>query len=327
MREPVPDLRRSGRRRLRVTAAAALAAAVVPSARPAAAGVGVTGCFALNRFLIPDSPLLLGPLGEAGVIVLEGPRMSIATCAPVRITKAGGRHLRAVWRTCTGIAGGVRLRATVAPDCKTLVGTIVARKANVRERFSARLSYCGDGVLDPDGGEQCELGVACGPGTHCGIACHCLVDTAPTDTSTTTSTPIGSTTSTSTLRTATSTSTTSTSTTTSTILAGAVSFAVDVQPILTRKCALAACHGGAPPAQGLDLRTGASYAALVNVPSTECASTRLVVPGDPTTSYVVWKIQNSGPCLFGKRMPVTSALPAANVRTIVGWIAQGARDN
>jgi hypothetical protein len=106
-----------------------------------------------------------------------------------------------------------------------------------------------------------------------------------------------------------------------------VSLATHVQPILTSKCATQLCHGSTPPAQNLDLRVGASYRAMVGVNSTQCTGTKLVAPGDPNNSYVIWKIKNSGPCLLGGRMPPAAPLSAANMSTITAWIEQGALDN
>lgn len=105
-----------------------------------------------------------------------------------------------------------------------------------------------------------------------------------------------------------------------------MSFATQVQPILTSKCATQLCHVP-PPAQNLDLRAGIAYRAMVGVDSTECPGTKLVVPGDPEASYVVHKIRNSGPCLIGTRMPPAVPLSAANRATIIAWIQQGALDN
>lgn len=110
-----------------------------------------------------------------------------------------------------------------------------------------------------------------------------------------------------------------------------VSLANDVQPILSGasgNCALSGCHTGARPAEGLDLSTAAkSYANLVNVLSAECATTKRVAPGDTSASYLAWKLQGSGPCFFGTKMPKTGSLTTAQINTILAWIGEGAPNN
>ena len=107
-----------------------------------------------------------------------------------------------------------------------------------------------------------------------------------------------------------------------------LSFAGQVQPILTANCGGAACHSGNKPAQGLDLGSAAaSYAALVNVASAQCTTTKRVLPSQPTMSYLIWKLQGSGTCFTGSRMPKGAPLSAADMGTISAWIASGAPNN
>jgi len=103
-----------------------------------------------------------------------------------------------------------------------------------------------------------------------------------------------------------------------------VRFSADVQPIL-RRCA--PCHGGPAPAQGLNLREPGTYAAMVGAPSTECAGLMLVAPGLPARSYVHTKLEGSGPCFVGSRMPPGNPLTDEELTTITTWIAQGAPAN
>jgi len=125
----------------------------------------------------------------------------------------------------------------------------------------------------------------------------------------------------------TTTSSTTTSTTTTT-MAGPVSFATDVQPIFTANCALSGCHAGAFPAQGMNLSAGVAYANLVGVTSVECPTFQRVAAGAPSSSYVIFKLQGSGPCFGGSRMPLfADPLPDAQIQTISNWIAQGALNN
>jgi len=118
-------------------------------------------------------------------------------------------------------------------------------------------------------------------------------------------------------------------TTSSTSPAPTVSFSADVQPIFTASCALAGCHGGPSPEEGLDLRAGRSYARLVNVDSRECGQFKRVRPGRPDASYLVFKL--AGPpqaCFSGDRMPDDAPPLAASVQDLIRtWIAEGAPNN
>ena len=83
-------------------------------------------------------------------------------------------------------------------------------------------------------------------------------------------------------------------------------FARDVQPILKAHCV--SCHSGAKAAGGLDL-------------SEPKAMMRAVAKGDPDGSLLVQRIEGHG----GPRMPEGfGPLPAAKVRAIRDWIAEGA---
>jgi len=133
-----------------------------------------------------------------------------------------------------------------------------------------------------------------------------------------------------------STTTTSTTTvtvpdlTTTTTAPAGVSFATDVQPIFTASCALPGCHSGPIPTQGLDLSDGSSYAAVVDRPSTELPTVKLVDPGSATTSYVLWKVGKApeGQSIVGSPMPlIGEPLSLAQVATIRDWVTQGALDN
>jgi hypothetical protein len=163
------------------------------------------------------------------------------------------------------------------------------------------------------------------------VAASTTTSTTAASTSTTTSTPASSTTTTSAATTTTTTTTlpttsttTSTSTTTTTLVTP-VSFSSQVQPIFNASCV--GCHGASSPAAGLNLSAGAAYAALVGKPSTKCASYQLVQAGAPSSSYLVFKLQGSGPCFKGSQMPTGTPLPAAQIQLISNWILQGALNN
>ena len=109
----------------------------------------------------------------------------------------------------------------------------------------------------------------------------------------------------------------------------AVSFSGQVWPIFAVSCASSMCHDANMPAQGLNLGTSTSaYAALVNHGSSECGSNKLVLPGMPDASYLVWKLAGTGPCFTGSQMPkIGQSLPADQITLIRNWISNGAPNN
>lgn len=109
-----------------------------------------------------------------------------------------------------------------------------------------------------------------------------------------------------------------------------VSFAGQIQPIFDASCVDGQCHDATQPAADLLLTAGASYGELVGVPSSQapCAAYQLVEPGQPDRSYLVFKLQGSGACSSGSRMPKAGpALPAAQIQLFRDWIANGAPNN
>jgi len=87
------------------------------------------------------------------------------------------------------------------------------------------------------------------------------------------------------------------------------------------------CHTdvGRTPSGGTNLKAGASFAALVNVPSTGKPGAIRVIPGNPNDSYLVQKLEGA-PGIVGTRMPRTGPphLSDAQVKMIRDWIAAGA---
>ena len=104
------------------------------------------------------------------------------------------------------------------------------------------------------------------------------------------------------------------------------SFAADVHPLfVARGCSgVGACHGGARPAEGLNLSTAAGgFAQLVGVGSSQCPGRTRVVPNDIAASYLVNKLTGSGMCV-GSVMPKGGSLTAAEIDLVRAWIATGA---
>ncbi len=107
--------------------------------------------------------------------------------------------------------------------------------------------------------------------------------------------------------------------------ADGVSFAAQVQPLLAR---CTGCHGS-PGNSGYSVLTYES----VFGPGFEAVGRGMleVVPARPDTSYLLWKLEGSGPNgepISGERMPRGgSPLSADEIELIGTWIAEGALDN
>jgi hypothetical protein len=105
-----------------------------------------------------------------------------------------------------------------------------------------------------------------------------------------------------------------------------VSFAAEVQPILTQYCVM--CHvPGA--AQGGHALYPDAWKSMVNVPSTQ-SPLLLVKPGDPAASYSFLKVTGEHLAAggSGEIMPFPHApLAQDEINTFRQWIEQGAEQN
>ena len=93
--------------------------------------------------------------------------------------------------------------------------------------------------------------------------------------------------------------------------------------VFTPRCV--AHHGPDRAEAGLDLSVGRSFAALVNVPSTQVALD-LVTPNDAENSYLIHKLDGRAG-IVGDRMPDAPFLTAAETDVIKAWINAGAANN
>jgi uncharacterized protein (TIGR03118 family) len=102
------------------------------------------------------------------------------------------------------------------------------------------------------------------------------------------------------------------------------------QTVFTPSCT--GCHNGSQPAGGalpgsMDLRSGSSFASLVNVASLEQPALMRVKPGDPDNSYVIHKLEGTAN-ISGARMPFGGPfLDQATIDEVKSWIAGGAQNN
>jgi hypothetical protein len=112
-----------------------------------------------------------------------------------------------------------------------------------------------------------------------------------------------------------------------------VSFAADVQPILSGSCAFSGCHGTAnanPAGRPMVLAAGQAYDNMVGVAAVELPSMQRIRAGQPDASYVIHKLQGTHRTVggSGERMPLGSApLSQAQIDLIRSWVANGAPRN
>lgn len=109
----------------------------------------------------------------------------------------------------------------------------------------------------------------------------------------------------------------------------AVSYAGDIQPMLSARCA--SCHqeGGLADLVGITMRTtpNEAPASMVNQPSAQNAALTLIVPGNADASLVYQKVSSDSPPV-GMRMPSLGApLTSEELASLRDWINQGALDN
>lgn len=109
-----------------------------------------------------------------------------------------------------------------------------------------------------------------------------------------------------------------------------VSLSGQIQPLFDTHCV--ACHQYGVEQAGLDLESGATYANLVGVPSTQ-SPLRRVEPGAPAQSYLMHKLLGTHAEVGGSgvRMPLTAAgnraMSASEDALVRQWIEHGAPDN
>ena len=87
------------------------------------------------------------------------------------------------------------------------------------------------------------------------------------------------------------------------------------------------CHTGAAAPLGLALDSGVARGNMVGVASVEMPTMFRVNPGNPDSSYVVWKIEGRTG-IIGGRMPLgLQPLSPDVIAAFRGWIADGANAN
>jgi hypothetical protein len=103
-------------------------------------------------------------------------------------------------------------------------------------------------------------------------------------------------------------------------------FSVIQKNIFDQKCAVPGCHVEGTAAFDLVLSEGRSYGNLLNISSGEIPTLKLVKPGNPDSSYIVWKIEGRAG-IVGERMPRgRPPLSQDEIDSVIRWI-KGATNN
>lgn len=106
------------------------------------------------------------------------------------------------------------------------------------------------------------------------------------------------------------------------------SFAADLQPIFTARCATSSCHSLAVHQAGLVLVPGHAYDSLVGIPARLAPGLARVEPGAPDVSFLMVVLSDTADRFGVPRMPLGQRpLTANQIATIRNWIARGARRN
>jgi hypothetical protein len=107
------------------------------------------------------------------------------------------------------------------------------------------------------------------------------------------------------------------------------SFARDIQPIFTARCATASCHNLASQQLGLNLQAGYAYDEIVSRGSSTSRGMDYVHPFRPDSSWLVRMIGADAEQRFQlQRMPLgREPLTGNQIATIVNWVSAGAPRN
>jgi len=88
------------------------------------------------------------------------------------------------------------------------------------------------------------------------------------------------------------------------------------------------CHTGAGAPFGVNWSSETNTCANIGRTSGEMPSLKEIVSGDQAASYVIWKVEGTGPsgaAIVGGRMPLNNpALSADTIKNMRDWIADGA---
>lgn len=96
--------------------------------------------------------------------------------------------------------------------------------------------------------------------------------------------------------------------------------AIEASKIFMNNCSLSGCHQGQFPPMGLNLGKDQFQDSLINVPSQEIPSLKLVNTQNPEQSYLLMKIRDSEG-IVGKQMPLNSpSLEPEEIFALQSWV-------
>jgi len=89
--------------------------------------------------------------------------------------------------------------------------------------------------------------------------------------------------------------------------------------IIKQNCSVAGCHTGKDPQMGLNMEPGKFPGTVIDVPSTEKPSLKIIDSRNPEKSYLLMKIKGSAE-IVGNQMPLSrTPLPSESIQTIEDW--------
>ncbi len=98
----------------------------------------------------------------------------------------------------------------------------------------------------------------------------------------------------------------------------------EVKTILKQNCSVLDCHRGTYPRKNLNLEEDKFLKSLLNIPSQEVPSLKLVDKENPEQSYLLMKIKGDK-AIVGRRMPLDSPpLRENEIKIIEDWISSPA---
>ncbi len=107
----------------------------------------------------------------------------------------------------------------------------------------------------------------------------------------------------------------------------AVTFSELQTQIFTPICSVCHTGNGTSLPGSMNLTAGHAYASIVNVASVEQSGLKRINPGNPTSSYLVLKIEGA-PGISGARMPFGGPyLSQSTINEVISWVEEGAPNN
>ena len=110
-----------------------------------------------DRYVVSGAPIGIGGAAPIQFVGIAGNSLTWGACAgglKLKATKTGTK-LTAKVGTCPGVSGPLKVTGLIDPTCGSMAATVKGKK-RLHVTFSAALSSCGDGVVDPVKGEACE---------------------------------------------------------------------------------------------------------------------------------------------------------------------------